>query len=179
MVITMPARHASAGDDATIAPSARNASAFDRVRLDTVTRCPARKRLFAIPVPIPPRPIRPTSMVGSASFEFHSVFWAGEGSSGAPVAGALLPMDQTASLTRSPSRFIWSIKRRAQINSAANRLSPRKITSHPGQKKRESGDDAEGTADLFDGADDHEGRFRSSMRGRRRLNIRACIDLEG
>ena len=92
------------------------------------------------------------------------------------VGGAPLPIDHTTSRTRSPSRFIRSINRRAQMNSAARRLSPRKITSQPGprcddhdyanQKQSKSSDDAEGTADLFDGADDHEGRFRSPMRGR-------------
>src|SRR5882724_10405565 len=47
-------------------------------------------------------------------------------------AGTFFPAGHTASRTRSPWRFMRSIKRRAQINSAASRLKPRKITSHPG-----------------------------------------------
>src|SRR5258706_2366557 len=65
MVSTASPRHASAKEPATVAPSLRSASARSRVRLYTVTRCPARSKLFAIPVPILPNPINPTSITSS------------------------------------------------------------------------------------------------------------------
>src|SRR6185369_10268893 len=60
MVITISPRDASAGLSATFAPSCLRSSARLRVRLYTVTECPALSRLRAIPLPIFPRPMNPT-----------------------------------------------------------------------------------------------------------------------
>src|SRR3974390_1096069 len=47
-------------------------------------------------------------------------------------AESVLPNLRTESLMRLLRCFIWSIRRRAQTNSAASKVSPRKITSQPG-----------------------------------------------
>src|SRR5579885_787651 len=62
MVRTTPALHASAKFEQATAPNASRALARAAVRLQTVTRWPARSRLFAIPAPICPKPMTATSI---------------------------------------------------------------------------------------------------------------------
>ena len=60
MVMTMPAaRPTSAGEAATVTPSARSASAFAAVRLKAMTGKPAFARLRAIGAPMMPVPTTP------------------------------------------------------------------------------------------------------------------------
>ena len=61
IVMTTPqARPTSAGEAASVAPSAARASMAGRLRLNTVTAKPAFSRFEAMGLPISPSPITPT-----------------------------------------------------------------------------------------------------------------------